>query len=84
MIGAVFPLEFAGLDPTNDQKKQYMYMIESLHENWIYLGYKNEINFSDLEPGEYVFRIKSVNNVNSVKRVKRVKRDGIGNEKEYH
>ncbi len=71
MIGVVFPLEFAGLDYTNHQKSQYMYMIEGLHEDWIYLGHKNEINFSDLEPGEYIFRVKSVNSV---------KRDGIGNE----
>jgi DNA-binding CsgD family transcriptional regulator len=60
VIGAAFPLELAALENVNPQKGQYMYMIEGLHEDWIYLGQKNEINFANLEPGKYIFRVKRV------------------------
>ncbi len=60
MMGAAFPLGFPGLDETSPREEQYMYMIEGLHEDWIYLGHKNEINFANLKPGEYIFRVKRV------------------------
>lgn len=60
MRGAAFPLEFAELAEANPRRDHYMYMIEGLHEDWIYSGHKNEINFADLEPGEYIFRVKKV------------------------
>jgi DNA-binding CsgD family transcriptional regulator len=44
-------------------------MMEGLHDHWIYLGYKSDITFSGLAPGEYVFRVAGSNN------------DGVWNER---
>lgn len=62
VIGAAFPSEVTALGNTNPREYQYMYMIEGLHGDWIYLDHKSEINFADLEPGEYIFRVKRVDN----------------------
>jgi DNA-binding CsgD family transcriptional regulator len=58
----IFSLEFAALDYSNPGKNQYKYMMEGLHDHWIYLGHQCDITFSGLAPGEYVFRVTGSNN----------------------
>ncbi len=61
--------EFAALDYTNPQKNQYAYQLEGLHDDWIYSGNQRYATFTNLDPGEYVFRVKGANS------------DGVWNER---
>ncbi|MCU0285531.1 MAG: LuxR C-terminal-related transcriptional regulator, partial [Acidobacteria bacterium] len=58
----IFTIYFAALEFTNPAKNQYKYMMEGLHKNWINLGHQNNISFTGLEPGKYIFRVTGSNN----------------------
>ena len=60
--------EFAALNYTSPQKNQYAYIMEGLDKDWFYSGSRRYASYSNLDPGEYVFRVKGSNN------------DGIWNE----
>jgi DNA-binding CsgD family transcriptional regulator len=57
-----FTFEFAALDFHHPQKNKYAYMLEGQESDWIMLGNKRHITFSDLEPGDYTLRAKGTNN----------------------
>jgi HPt (histidine-containing phosphotransfer) domain-containing protein len=54
--------EFAALDFTNPQKNNYAYMMEGFDENWIFSGNRRYANYTNLNGGKYVFKIKGSNN----------------------
>jgi ligand-binding sensor domain-containing protein len=56
-----FSIEYASLDYTAPSKNQYAYIMEGLNENWISAGDRRFVSYSDLDPGEYVFRVKGTN-----------------------
>jgi len=59
----VFSLEFAALDYRNSLKNQYAYKLEGFNEDWIYTDASNRTaTYTNLDPGEYVFRVKGSNN----------------------
>ena len=64
----IFTLEFAALNFRLPQKNQYAYKLEGFSDQWIQLGNKHDITFTNLDPGEYTLRVKGSNN------------DGIWNE----
>ncbi|HEX7585111.1 MAG TPA: ATP-binding protein, partial [Prolixibacteraceae bacterium] len=64
-----FTFEFIALDYTTPEKNNYAYMMEGFDEGWIQCGTKREANYTNLDPGEYTFRVKASNS------------DGIWNEK---
>lgn len=54
--------EFAALDYTNPRKNEYAYMMEGLDDNWIYTDASRRFaNYTNLDPGEYLFRVKASN-----------------------
>jgi PAS domain S-box-containing protein len=55
-------LEFAALDFSEPDKNQYKYKLEPIHKDWIYSGYKNNVDLINLEPGKYQFRVMGSNN----------------------
>jgi signal transduction histidine kinase/ligand-binding sensor domain-containing protein len=57
-----FSFEFAALDYTFPERNQYAYMLEGLDENWNYADNRRFANYTHLDPGEYVFRVKGSNN----------------------
>ena len=57
-----FSFRFAALDFTNPSKNQYAYKLEGLDENWIYSGNVNFAGYTNVDPGEYTFRVKGSNN----------------------
>jgi signal transduction histidine kinase len=57
-----FTVEFVGLEFTNSDKNQYAYMIEGPSADWINIGNRRFVPFSNLSPGEYILRIKGSNN----------------------
>jgi PAS domain S-box-containing protein len=59
---AVFSFEFAALNFTAPGKNRYAYRLQGLHENWISLGTRREVTFTNLDPGEYVLQVKGSNN----------------------
>jgi ligand-binding sensor domain-containing protein/signal transduction histidine kinase len=63
-----FSFEFAGLNYTFPEKNQYAYMMEPLDKAWNYSGNRRYAAYTNIDPGEYIFRVKACNN------------DGIWNE----
>jgi len=56
-----FAFEFSVLDYTNVTKNQFAYKLEGLDEQWIDCGTRNYVNYTNLDPGEYTFRVKGSN-----------------------
>lgn len=54
--------EFAALDYTAPEKNRYAYKLEGFHDDWIDLGARRFVSFTNLDAGEYVFRVKGSNN----------------------
>ncbi|MEA5138557.1 two-component regulator propeller domain-containing protein [Arcicella rigui] len=66
---SVFSFEFAALNYTLPEKNKYAYKLEGFDEEWRYIETLRRATYTNLDPGEYVFRVKASNN------------DGIWNEK---
>lgn len=52
---------FIPLDYKNPNKNQYAYKLEGFDKDWIYCGTRRYASYTNLHPGNYVFRIKSLN-----------------------
>ncbi|HKM94624.1 MAG TPA: two-component regulator propeller domain-containing protein [Prolixibacteraceae bacterium] len=57
-----FAFEFVALDYTSPEKNLYAYKMEGFDNDWIYCGTKREANYTNLDAGEYLFRVKACNN----------------------
>ncbi|MFH0758477.1 MAG: two-component regulator propeller domain-containing protein [Bacteroidota bacterium] len=57
-----FTFEFIALDYMAPEKNNYAYMMEGFDKEWIHSGTKHEANYTNLDPGTYVFRVKASNN----------------------
>jgi signal transduction histidine kinase/ligand-binding sensor domain-containing protein len=57
-----FTFEFIALDYTTPEKNNYAYLMEGFDKEWVQNGIKREANYTNLDPGEYTFRIKASNN----------------------
>jgi ligand-binding sensor domain-containing protein/signal transduction histidine kinase len=64
----VIAFEFATLNYTNSDKNMYAYQMEGFDKDWNYAGSEHNATYTNLDPGEYTFRVKGSNN------------DGIWNE----
>jgi len=66
---SVFSFEFAALDYFNPQKNRYAYKMDGVDPDWVDTeASRRFVTYTNLDPGEYVFRVKGSNN------------DGIWNE----
>ena len=57
----VFSFEFAALDYNSPQNIQYAYMMERFDKDWIQSGKRRYVTYTNLNPGKYIFKIKSTN-----------------------
>ncbi|MBL4656806.1 MAG: hypothetical protein JKX73_02315, partial [Flavobacteriales bacterium] len=57
----VFSFEFAALHYVIPQKNQYAYKMEGFEEDWNYVGIRRFATYTNLDPGEYTFRVKGSN-----------------------
>lgn len=57
----VFSFEFAALDYNSPQSIQYAYMMEGFDKEWIYSGSRRLATYTNLDPDEYIFKVKSTN-----------------------
>ncbi|MBC7913897.1 MAG: response regulator [Pyrinomonadaceae bacterium] len=58
---SVISFEYAALDFTSPSKKVYAYMLEGFDKDWNIVGNKNTATYTNLPPGEYVFKVKVQN-----------------------
>ena len=57
-----FTIEFSALDYTNPSKNRYSYQMEGISDQWIDIGNRRSIHFTNLPPREYTFNVKGTNN----------------------
>ncbi len=55
-------LEFAALNYSNPQRNQYAYWLEGFDTDWNYIENNHAVKYTNLDPGDYVFRVKGSNN----------------------
>ena len=65
---SVFSFEFAALHFSAPEKNKYAYMMEGFDAAWNHVGNRRLATYTNLDPGDYVFRVKGSN------------KDGIWNE----
>jgi len=63
-----FSFDFVALDYTVPLKNQYAYKLEGFDPDWVHCGTRRYASYTNVDPGEYVFRVKGANS------------DGIWNE----
>lgn len=59
---SVISFEFASLNYTLREKKQYMYKLEDFDEDWNQLGTRRLATYTNLDPGEYTFKVRGLKN----------------------
>lgn len=59
---SVIEFEFASLNYTSDEKKQYAYMLEGFDKKWNDAGTRRTATYTNLDPGTYTFKVKGLNN----------------------
>ena len=54
--------DFVSLDYSNPRNNKYKYILEGFDKSWINAGTRRFANYTNLEPGEYKFRVLGSNN----------------------
>jgi signal transduction histidine kinase len=54
--------EFVALNYTDSKKNEYAYMMENFENKWKYAGNRRFADYTNLKPGNYIFRVKASNN----------------------
>jgi ligand-binding sensor domain-containing protein/class 3 adenylate cyclase/predicted metal-dependent HD superfamily phosphohydrolase len=58
----VISFEFASLHYSYPLKNQHKYKLENFNEEWVDIGNNRRANYTNLDPGEYIFKVKVSNN----------------------
>ncbi len=56
-----FTVEFSSLDFSTPSKNLYRYILEGFDNQWVELGPKNIVSFTNLRPGTYTLRVQGTN-----------------------
>ncbi|MCM4151735.1 hybrid sensor histidine kinase/response regulator [Arenibacter sp. N53] len=59
---SVFTIEYSGINYTRPEKNEYAYYLEGYEESWNYVGKKRSATYTNLDPGNYTFKLKAANN----------------------
>jgi len=59
---SVLSFEFASLNYTSREKKQYQYMLENFDQDWNNFGVRRIAAYTNLDPGTYTFKVKGLRN----------------------
>ncbi len=57
-----FSFDFLGLSFTQPEKNEYAYRLDGFDKKWNYTGTRKFASYTNLDPGEYTFRVKAANN----------------------
>ncbi|MVT08572.1 hybrid sensor histidine kinase/response regulator transcription factor [Chitinophaga tropicalis] len=59
----VFSIDFSALNYFHPEKNQYAYMLEGFNNEWLTTdGSQRKATYTNLDPGQYTFRLKASNN----------------------
>ncbi|MFA7288588.1 MAG: two-component regulator propeller domain-containing protein [Melioribacteraceae bacterium] len=58
----MFTFEYAALDYVAPVKNSYFYKMENFDDRWINAGKNRTATYTNLNPGEYIFKVKATNN----------------------
>lgn len=58
---SVFSFEFASLDFTQPQKNQFAFIMDGFESDWNYVTNQRMVTYTNLDAGEYVFKVKGTN-----------------------
>lgn len=59
-----FTIYFSSLDFTAPSKNKYKYKLEGVDRDWVYQTGINKASYTDIGPGEYIFKVAGTNNDN--------------------
>lgn len=59
---SVFSFEFAALNYAISEQNQYAFMMEGFETEWNFVGNRNYATYTNLNPGDYTFKVKAANN----------------------
>lgn len=54
--------EFVAFNYVNSQLNTYRYRLEGLDDDWVEIGRRRTASYTNLDPGDYVFRVQASNN----------------------
>jgi len=60
----VITIDYESISYTRPEQNRYAYFLEGFEENWNYVGSKTSATYTNLEPGNYTFKLKASNNDN--------------------
>ncbi len=55
-------IEFIALSYISPERNQFAYKMEGVDTGWVYSGTRHYASYPNLDPGEYIFRVKGSNN----------------------
>ncbi len=58
---SVITIEYVALSFTNSDNNQYTYKLEGFDDDWVGVGSQRSVTYTNLNPGEYVFRVRAAN-----------------------
>jgi signal transduction histidine kinase/CheY-like chemotaxis protein/ligand-binding sensor domain-containing protein len=58
---SIISFEFASLNYISPKRNQYAYMLEGFDKNWNYVGNQRTATYTNLDPGNYILKIKGLN-----------------------
>jgi len=58
---SVISMDYAALDYGSADKKQYAFKLDNFDTEWNYVGSRNSASYTNLPPGDYLFKIKYKN-----------------------
>jgi ligand-binding sensor domain-containing protein/putative methionine-R-sulfoxide reductase with GAF domain/anti-sigma regulatory factor (Ser/Thr protein kinase) len=63
-----FTISFASLNFANLQQTNYYYRLTGVDKDWVNAGNRRFANYTDVQPGEYLFEVKAddINNTNEI------------------
>jgi two-component system, sensor histidine kinase and response regulator len=61
---SVISFGFSALNYVSPDKNQYAYKMEGFDKDWNYIGSRRSATYTNLNPGEYIFKVKGSNNNN--------------------
>lgn len=57
-----FTIQFAALNYFQPDKNQFAYRLDGFDQDWVYCSHHNTATYTNLDGGEYTFRVKAANN----------------------
>ncbi|MEF8844146.1 MAG: two-component regulator propeller domain-containing protein [Bacteroidales bacterium] len=61
---SLITIEFASMDFVQPSRNKYAYKLEGVEDEWVNIGTRRYATFSNLAPGDYIFRVKGSNRDN--------------------